>query len=141
MKRNAQGFTLIEMLIVIAIISILGTIAIQGYRSYIVAARRSAVQQELVKATNILENCYSLNQTYMNCLSSTNNLTDFLASSDSSGYYVDGGSEITQNNFTLRVTATNAQNGDDSACKNLGINRTGRKLSETDYDVHDNNCW
>jgi type IV pilus assembly protein PilE len=63
-SRLVKGFSLIEIMVVIVIISILTSLAAVTYRSYIVKARRSAVQEELLQYQQQLEEYFSLNHTY-----------------------------------------------------------------------------
>lgn len=51
MKR-IKGFTLIELMIVVAIIAILVSIAIPNYQQYIIRSNRSAVQAFMVHVDN-----------------------------------------------------------------------------------------
>ena len=46
MKKTKKGFTLVELLVVIAIIAILSTVAIVGYTSFVNTANKSAAQSE-----------------------------------------------------------------------------------------------
>ncbi|HEV7269668.1 prepilin-type N-terminal cleavage/methylation domain-containing protein [Pseudoxanthomonas sp.] len=46
MKKNAQGFTLIELMIVVAIIAILAAIALPAYRDYTQRSANSACLAE-----------------------------------------------------------------------------------------------
>ncbi|MCD6305534.1 MAG: prepilin-type N-terminal cleavage/methylation domain-containing protein [Deltaproteobacteria bacterium] len=63
-KRGEKGFTLIELMIVIAIIGILAAIAIPQFSSYRKRAFNSAAQSDLKNAATAEEAYYVDNQTY-----------------------------------------------------------------------------
>lgn len=54
-QKTQKGFTLIELVIVLAIISIIATIAYPSYQDSIRKARRSTAQSILVETVNFLE--------------------------------------------------------------------------------------
>jgi type IV pilus assembly protein PilE len=53
--RRQGGFTLVEVMVVVAIAAILAAVAIPSYRDYVVRSKRAAARQVLVEAAQFLE--------------------------------------------------------------------------------------
>ncbi len=63
--RQSGGFTLIEVMIVVAIVAILASIALPAYNDQIKKSRRVDIQRELVSHAQLLERWFSVNGTYL----------------------------------------------------------------------------
>lgn len=142
--NNRKGFTLIELLITIVIVGILSMIAVPSYRSYIVQARRSDAEQELTKLVSAFENCFSLNNTYTNCVdNNANPLPDSVSNYYNYRQFIsDNGNE-----YFITVQAKGSQTRDVQACQTLTINSLGRKFSNCStsdcrgQSADSNHCW
>jgi type IV pilus assembly protein PilE len=63
--RQAQcGFTMIEVLLVVALVAVLAAVAIPSYTSYLVRGQRSAAKVALVQAAAYMERSYTSNGCY-----------------------------------------------------------------------------
>lgn len=122
------GFSLVELLIAMAIIAILATIAVPSYQNYITNARRSDGQTALFDLASRMEQYYSDNNTYQTATIGTGNATDVLSSNTSpEGWYTLSITTQTPTTYTLQATPQNAQGSADTRCQSLTLNHLGIK--------------
>ena len=135
------GFTLIEIMIALAILAILVTIAYPSYLDQVRKSRRSDGQQALLDLANRMEKYFTEYNTYATATVATGNATDVLSSSDSSGgYYTLSITAQTATSYTIQAApkAGGPQVGD-TKCANLTLTSTGLKDKSGTESV--GYCW
>ncbi len=65
MNRSAKGFTLIELMITVAIVAILASIAYPAYQDQVRSSRRNDAQGVLTSFALAMERFYTSNNTYL----------------------------------------------------------------------------
>jgi type IV pilus assembly protein PilE len=63
-SRRRNGFTLIEVMITVVIIAILASIAIPSYQRYVIRAKRSAAQAQMMEIANRQQQFLLANRSY-----------------------------------------------------------------------------
>lgn len=99
--KNNLGYTLIELMVVVAIIGILGAIAIPGYIGYRLRAERSVAWTDLQALRLLEEQFYAENNFYAGAFANTAAITAGLP-----GFQPDTGSLYT---YSVAVGAAPAQ--------------------------------
>lgn len=72
MRNNNTGFTLIELMIVVAVIAIITTLAFPSYRDYVRRSNRAAAQSQMLDISNREQQYLLANRDYTNSLTTLN---------------------------------------------------------------------
>ena len=123
-----KGFTLLEVVIVMAIVGILALVAYPSYRDTITRAHRSDGQSALLDLANRMEQFYSEHNTYQSAQIATGGDLDVLSQSTSSGkWYTLSISNATDTGYFLKAIPRGAQGTLDTHCQSLTFNHLGEK--------------
>lgn len=144
--KQVQGFTLIEMIIVVAVIGILSAIAMPMYRDYVVRANRSDAKVALAAVALAQERYYSINNRYSSSLASLGIGT--MMGVNNSGLTANGfyAIAITAPNptasYLLTATPQSKSGQNTDKCNVLTLNSSGAKGVSTTYSGYGvDNCW
>jgi type IV pilus assembly protein PilE len=149
--RRAAGFTLIEVMIVVAIIALLATIAVPSYLDYVRKTRRADAITRISQVQQAQERWRANNATYASNLQLTASPPAGLgiAATNADGYYtlsITGSPTATS--YTVLATATGAQLSD-ANCRVLSLTMSGGNTtlaattsgSVTYSGTAANRCW
>ena len=136
------GFTLVELMITVAIVAILATIATTSYTSQIRKSRRTDARSALLDLAGREEKLFSTTNAYTATLANLG----YSSATVGSGYYTvtvvspDPAQPVaTQPNYLITATAINAQAAD-AQCTTLSVDQTG-KQSYTGTAATAGTCW
>lgn len=138
-RRPASGFTLIELMVVVAVVAILAAIAIPSYQEQVRKSRRGQAQADLVELAQRAERFHTVNNTYVGFWDSVPVAHKRSPRDGGSAFYTIEISGVSAGAFTLTATpiAGTAQAND--RCGSMRLDQAGRK-SHGGGDSQDAEC-
>jgi type IV pilus assembly protein PilE len=146
--HTQQGFTLIELMITVAIVAILAAIAYPSYSEQVARSRRGDAQAALLDTAQWIERQYTVSNAYNKQADGTtliDSLLPALKSNTAANYTLSFGtttaaSTPTVDGFSLRMVPTGGMVND--KCGTFALDNTGAKtISGTTGGASVATCW
>lgn len=128
--RKKNGFTLIELMITVAIVAILTSIALPSYQSHVTSTRRTTAQACLLELTQFTERYYSKSMTYVGATLPTSECSTNMAMH----YIFAYAAAPTATAYAITATAQGAQATRDASCTPMQVTQTGARTPSL-------GCW
>ena len=138
-RARSTGFTLMELMIAVAIIGILAAIAYPSYQEHVRKARRADAQTALLELAQFMERHYTANGKYLTAANAAPALPFSEAPKDGASKYYDlsFAGTPTASSYTLRAAPKGSMAGD--SCGTLTLSNTGAKGQASGATLA--TCW
>ena len=156
-KKYVKGFTLIEVMMVVAIVGVISAIAIPSYTEYVQKAKRIDGKEFLIRLAQLQESYFVQNLSYAKDLtvdpgglgfgsavkSDHEEYSITMTTKDNGGGACTGFSADSCSSYVLTATAVGSQAAD--KCKNFTLTNTGVKglsgFTGTPTTAQIKSCW
>ncbi|MCB1773878.1 MAG: type IV pilin protein [Gammaproteobacteria bacterium] len=138
MKTKQQGLTLVELMVVVAVLSIIASVAYPLYTTQMQKIRRADAKTALAAVALAQERYYTANGGYAATLSSLQLSTELSGGRSEKGYYNITRLTVTNSGQSYTVQARKrsaAAQADDTTCSWFQIDHTG------DRTARNSSCW
>lgn len=137
--RIQRGFTLLELMVVVAIIGILVGIAVPTYQDSVRKSRRGQAKADLAEAAQAMERYYTMRSTYVGAdLATIGAPTKSPKDGETAQYTISLNGAPTASTFSLQAVPSASTGQSKDKCGTLGITNTGVK---TPNDASLKECW
>jgi len=139
-----RGFTLIELMVVVAVVAILVAIALPSYQDSVRKGRRGQAKADLIELAQRAERFRTVNNSYAGFWATTQANDARSPRVGTTAFYAisrDGGTDTATDTFVLSAVPQNGQEAD-VLCGTLTVNQAGAKAASGDASTTNvNRCW
>lgn len=133
-KKNS-GFTLMELMIAVAIIAILGAVASGFFTANVISANRTDGRATLLESALVFEKCKAIYGVYNNNCS----ITASSSITSTEGYYTIATTVLSATAFTLAATpVASGPQANDTACTSITLTHLG---VQGGAGANSTECW
>jgi type IV pilus assembly protein PilE len=133
-RKSSAGFTLIELMIAVAIVGILATIAYASYSTQIQHSRRSDALTSVGALSSSLERCYAQAYAYTGCANAAAGVT-----ASQNGYYSIT-TTVAATSYTVSATPVGGQ-ASDTSCAVIAVSDSGQTATNSGGTDATKTCW
>ena len=135
-RLHPRGFTLIELMIAVAVVGLLSAVAYPSYQQQIAKGRRTDAKQAVLELSQRMERFYTERGTYVGA---TLGATGLYPNTSSGGYYDLSITTQTLDGFSVKAAPRGTQAGD--ACASFLYNQLGEQGVSTGATLSAAKCW
>ena len=146
MNRMQQGVTLLELMIVVAIVAIISAFANPSYMQYVVNTKRTVATSALLQIADRQQQFFMDNKSYTNDLTALGFAANPLVLADDGNPTVAGDndavysislSNVAATTYTITAAPLHGQANRDTDCENLTLTQAGARGNSAGGD----DCW
>lgn len=142
MKKTSQlGFTLIELMITVAIVGILAAIALPSYMEYVDRSNRTDAKIALMQNAQFLERNYTIANSYEKLSDGSDVVLPITRSPVDGTKLYDITADLTATGYRLRAVPTDGSRMENDKCATLQMNQLGQKTVTGGATLDASTCW
>lgn len=133
---HSRGFTLIELMIVVAIVAVLTAIAYPAYQEHVLRTRRTTASGCMLEMAQFMERYHTTRMSYAGAAIAPDN---YQCADDLAAFYDFNLASVDASSFSITASPKGGQSND-TKCGVLSVNQAGQK-AHSGTAASSSDCW